>query len=124
MSLSLTVGAESWPIAGRFTIARGAKTQARVVVAELTDGEVKGRGECVPYARYGETVEGVVSQIEAMRDSLDHGLDIFDLQRKMPAGAARNALDCALWDREAKAWQRPAHELAHELVGLPPPKPL
>src|SRR5256885_12111067 len=102
MALSLTVCTESWPIAGSFTISRGAKTQAQVVVATISDQGFSGRGECVPYARYGETVEGVTAAIEAMRAALDAGLDRASLQDAMPAGAARNALDCALWDYEAK----------------------
>jgi L-Ala-D/L-Glu epimerase len=120
MSLSLTVRAETWPIAGRFAIARGAKTEAVVVVAELSAGGVTGRGECVPYARYGETVAGVVEAIEALREPLARGLDNAGLQDALPAGAARNALDCALWDFEAKRSGTPVHVLA----GLPPPKPL
>src|ERR1043166_2792349 len=119
MPLSLAVRAERWPIAGRFAIARGAKTESRVVVAELSDGRVTGRGECVPYARYGETIAGVVAAIAAMRDRLV-GLDRRLLQNAMPAGAARNALDCALWDFEAKASGKPAHALA----GLSPPRAL
>src|SRR3954468_1442247 len=102
MGLSLNVRAERWPIAGAFTIARGAKTQAEVVVAEVSDETHTGRGECVPYARYGETVAGVTAAIEAMRAALAEGLVREALQAAMPAGAARNALDCALWDFEAK----------------------
>jgi L-alanine-DL-glutamate epimerase-like enolase superfamily enzyme len=117
MPLSLTVRTERWPIAGSFTIARGAKTEAAVVVAEISDGRATGRGECVPYARYGETVESVTAVIEAIRSALN---DRAGLQRAMPAGAARNALDCAFWDLEAKA----AGKAAHELAGLPRPKPL
>jgi L-alanine-DL-glutamate epimerase-like enolase superfamily enzyme len=120
MSLSLTVRTERWPIAGRFAIARGAKTEAEVVVAELSDGRVTGRGECVPYARYGETIHGVAAAIAAMRGKLADGLDRAALQRAMPAGAARNALDCAFWDFAAKANDKPAHDLA----GLPPPRAL
>ena len=120
MSLSLTVRAERWPIAGAFTIARGAKTEAEVVVAEITDGAITGRGECVPYARYGETVAGVMAALETMRGAVDDGLDRQALQNAMAAGAARNALDCALWDFDAKASGRPAHVLA----GLAAPKPL
>ena len=119
-SLSLSVRVESWPIAGAFTISRGAKTEARVVVAELSDGRHRGRGECVPYARYGESVEGVAAAIEAMREALAGGLGRDRLQQIMPAGAARNALDCALWDLEAKQLGRRAHELA----GLPTPQPV
>ncbi|MEN3374961.1 MAG: L-Ala-D/L-Glu epimerase [Hyphomicrobiales bacterium] len=120
MTLALTVRTERWPIAGAFTIARGAKTQAQVVIAEISDGAVTGRGECVPYARYGETVEGVVGAIEAMRGAFDRGLDRSMLQSAMPAGAARNALDCALWDFDAKAGGRAVHVLA----GLPQPREL
>jgi len=112
MPTSLNVRVERWPVAGAFTIARGSRTEAVVVVAELeVDGAI-GRGECVPYARYGETVEGVVAAIEAMRARLAAGLDRMALQTAMPAGAARNALDCALWDLEAKRSGRPVHALA------------
>jgi L-Ala-D/L-Glu epimerase len=120
MPLSLNARIERWPIAGRFTIARGAKTEAVVVVAELADGPAVGRGECVPYARYGETAEGVLAAIEAMREPLARGLDRAGLQGAMPPGAARNALDCALWDLEAKRSGTPFAALA----GLPAPKPL
>jgi L-Ala-D/L-Glu epimerase len=120
MPLSLAVRTERWPIAGRFAIARGAKTDAEVVVAELSDGRVAGRGECVPYGRYGETITGVAAAIEAMRAPLAAGLSRAALQRAMPAGAARNALDCAFWDVEAKASGKPVHELA----GLSPPRAL
>jgi L-alanine-DL-glutamate epimerase-like enolase superfamily enzyme len=119
-NLSLTVAAETWPIAGGFTISRGSKTEAAVVVAELTDGTNRGRGECVPYARYGETVEGVVASIEALRDALAHGLDRMTLQDAMARGAARNALDCAFWDIEAKRTGRPAHQMA----GMPGVRPV
>jgi L-alanine-DL-glutamate epimerase-like enolase superfamily enzyme len=120
MGLSLTVCTERWPIAGSFTIARGAKTEAEVVVAEVRDGVHVGRGECVPYARYGETVTGVAAALEAMRDRIGRGLTRQQLQDAMPAGAARNALDCALWDLEAKAGGKPVHVLA----GIPAPRPL
>ncbi len=120
LSLTLKLTVERWPIAGSFTISRGAKTEAVVVVAELGDGKARGRGECVPYARYGETVEGVRATLEGMRAPLAVGLDRAGLQRAMPRGAARNALDCAFWDLEAKRSGRPVHELA----GLPAPVPL
>ncbi|MBS0295787.1 MAG: dipeptide epimerase [Proteobacteria bacterium] len=99
---SLAVRAETWPIAGRFVISRGSKTEARVVVAEIRDGEHLGRGECVPYVRYGETVESVVAEVEALADRIAAGLDRAALQTALPPGGARNALDCALWDLEAK----------------------
>jgi len=120
MPLSLTVRTERWPIAGAFSISRGAKTEAQVVVAELNDGRHRGRGECVPYARYDETVAGVMAALGAIGNKLAFGLDRKALQNAMPAGAARNALDCAFWDLEAKRAGKPAHELA----GLPPPRPL
>jgi L-alanine-DL-glutamate epimerase-like enolase superfamily enzyme len=110
-TLSLTVTAEKWPIAGDFRISRGSKTEAAVVVAEIGDGVQRGRGECVPYARYGESVDSVIAQIEAMRGALARGLDREALQRAMRPGAARNALDCAFWDFEAKRTGTPAHEL-------------
>ena len=117
---ALTVTVERFPIAGSFTISRGAKTEAAVVVASLQDGATTGRGECVPYARYGESIESVAAAIEAMRGPIAAGLDRAGLQRAMPAGAARNALDCAFWDLEAKRSGRRAWKLA----GLPPPQPL
>src|ERR1700691_4789359 len=118
--MELSVRIERWPLAGAFTISRGAKTEAVVVVAELSDGNHRGRGECVPYARYGETPDGVVAAIEAMRPALRRGLDRAALQDAMPAGAARNAIDCACWDLNAKQAGRRAYELA----GLAAPKPL
>jgi L-Ala-D/L-Glu epimerase len=120
MPMSLTIRSESWPIAGRFTISRGAKTQADVIVVEVRDGPYCGRGECVPYPRYGESIASVTAALEAMRDRLSAGLDRTMLLDTMPAGAARNALDCALWDLEAKQSSRPVHELAC----LPAPHPL
>jgi L-Ala-D/L-Glu epimerase len=117
--MNLSVRIERWPLERAFTISRGAKTEAVVVVVELDDGD-RGRGEAVPYARYGETPEGVVAAIEALRPALWDGLDRAALQAMLPAGAARNALDCALWDLEAKRTGRRAYQLA----ALPPPKPL
>ena len=108
--LSATI--ESFPIAGRFVIARGAKTEANVVVATISDGVHIGRGECVPYARYGESVEGVVAAIRSVADAVGIGLDRQALQALLPAGAARNAVDCALWDLESKRAGLPAWRLA------------
>jgi L-alanine-DL-glutamate epimerase-like enolase superfamily enzyme len=119
MSIVLTVRVERWPIAGAFTISRGSKTEAEVVVAELRDGAVSGRGECTPYARYGETVDGVAATIEALRPDIGAGLDRAGLQRALPPGAARNALDCAFIDLEAKC----AGRAAHEVLGLASPRP-
>ncbi|HRQ78528.1 MAG TPA: dipeptide epimerase [Gemmatimonadaceae bacterium] len=118
--MRLEVSVERWPIAGRFTIARGSRTEAVVVVATIRAGEHVGRGECVPYARYGETVEGVAAEIETQWQLVEHGLDRAALQAQVPAGAARNALDCALWDLEAKRSGRRAWEAA----GVPQPRPV
>jgi L-alanine-DL-glutamate epimerase-like enolase superfamily enzyme len=93
---------EHWPIAGSFTISRGAKTEAITIVAEVSRNGRIGRGECVPYARYGETLEATLAAIEAMGEPLSRGLDRQGLQAAMRPGAARNALDCALLDLEAK----------------------
>jgi L-alanine-DL-glutamate epimerase-like enolase superfamily enzyme len=117
--MELSVRIERWPLSGAFTISRGTKTEAVVVVAELSDGVHRGRGESVPYARYGETPDSIVAAIEAMRSALRRGLNRSDLQGVMPAGAARNALDCAYWDVNAKAAGRPVYELA----GLVAPGP-
>jgi L-alanine-DL-glutamate epimerase-like enolase superfamily enzyme len=118
--MELSVRIERWPLASAFAISRGRKTEAVVVVAELSDGTHRGRGESVPYARYGETADGIVAAIEAMRPALERGLDRAGLQDAMRSGAARNALDCAYWDVNAKAVGRRAHELA----GLGAPAPL
>jgi len=97
--LKLTVRDERWPLAQAFTISRGSKTEAHVVVVELEQDGHTGRGECVPYARYGETVEGVMETLASARFLIEAGADI---QGLLPNGAARNALDCAAWDLEAK----------------------
>src|SRR5690242_3799211 len=110
--LALSVSIERWPIAGAFTISRGAKTEAAVVVAELGDGVHRGRGECVPYARYDESVGSVAEAISVMGAAIAGGLDRTALQQAMPPGAARNALDCAFWDLAAKKAGRPVYELA------------
>ena len=116
--LTLSVRAESWPIAGAFTISRGSKTEAHVVTASLTDGIHTGRGECVPYARYGETVDGLIAELNACQPDLAAGMSQYELQQRLPAGAARNALDCAYWDFKAKKQDRPVWHIA----GLPEPK--
>ena len=100
--LSLQARIERWPIAGTFTISRGSKTEAVVIVVELSCGGHVGRGECVPYARYGETPDTTLAQILSVAERASDGLDRRTLQNILPAGAARNALDCALVDLEAK----------------------
>ncbi len=97
---------------GTFTISRGSRTEAQVVTVRLEkDGKV-GQGECVPYARYGESLESVCDQIEALRERIADGLDRIQLQDVMAPGAARNALDCAFWDIESKLSGQPVWQLA------------
>ncbi|MCY4603041.1 MAG: dipeptide epimerase [Gemmatimonadetes bacterium] len=123
-----SVRSESFPLAQTFTISRGAKTTADVVVVELSRDGCVGRGECVPYPRYNESVAGTIEELESLRPQIEADLDGSTelaevraaLQRALPPGAARNALDCALWDLEAKLSGRPAYELA----GLATPRPV
>ena len=112
MERRVSVTVERFPLAAQFTIARGSKTEAAVVVCRIEERNREGRGECVPYARYGESVESVVAALEALRPALEAGLDRTALQTALPAGAARNAVDCALWDLETKRAGRPAADLA------------
>jgi L-Ala-D/L-Glu epimerase len=115
--MELSVRIERWPLAGTFAISRGSKTEAVVVVAELSNGGYRGRGESVPYLRYGETPDGIVATLEALRPVVLGGLDRIALQTVLTAGAARNALDCAYWDINAQVAGRRAYDLA----GLGPP---
>ncbi len=108
----LEIRIERFALKNPFVISRGAKTEAVTVLAVLRQGEAAGRGECTPYARYGESVESVVAAIEAAREAVEAGADRAALQGLMPAGAARNALDCALWDLDAKFSGVPAWQLA------------
>ncbi|MBB2683148.1 dipeptide epimerase [Rhizobium sophoriradicis] len=116
----LDIQMNSFPIAGSFTIARGAKTQAEVITCTLTDEGAEGHGECVPYRRYGETMGSVLAQIEAARPLIEAGISRHNLLSAMPPGAARNAVDCALWDLEAKQM---GQSVASRL-GIADPKPL
>ena len=115
---TLDVRIERFPIAGSFTISRGAKTEAVTVVAEVSAGGFSGRGECVPYPRYGETPEAALGALRAMQEAVAGGLDREGLQAAMPAGAARNALDCALIDFETKQLGK----RAWDLLGRPAPR--
>jgi L-Ala-D/L-Glu epimerase len=117
-SPTLDVRIERFPIAGSFTISRGAKTEAVTVVAEISAGGLSGRGECVPYPRYGETPEAALGALRAMQEAVAGGLDREGLQAAMPAGAARNALDCALIDLETKQLGK----RAWDLLGRPEPR--
>jgi L-alanine-DL-glutamate epimerase-like enolase superfamily enzyme len=112
VTVRLTARAETFALREAFTIARGSKIATDVVVAELHDGAHVGRGEGGPNARYDETPAGVVARIAAMADAVAGGLDRMALQDAMPPGAARNALDCAFWDLEAKRAGVPAWRLA------------
>jgi L-Ala-D/L-Glu epimerase / N-acetyl-D-glutamate racemase len=119
-SPTLAVRIERWPIKGAFTISRGAKYEAVTVVAEIAVGGHVGRGECLPYPRYGETPDGAQAALLAMQEAIAHGLDRTALQDALPPCAARNALDCALIDLEAKR----SLKRAWELLRRPQPKPV
>ncbi|MDI6026006.1 dipeptide epimerase [Corticibacterium sp. UT-5YL-CI-8] len=116
----ISVEAERFPIAGTFTISRGSKTEAEVLTCTITQDGFSGRGECVPYRRYGETLDSVRQNLDAAGESIRQGATRQELLRLMPAGAARNAVDCALWDLEAKLTGKSVHELS----GLSAPKAL
>ena len=112
MKRTLEIRHESWPIAGSFTISRGTKTAAEVVTVTLREGQVTGHGECVPYPRYDETVAAVVEELEAARNAIEAGAGRNAVPGLLKLKAARNALDCALWDLEAKQTGKPAWQLA------------
>ena len=116
---TLKVRREAWPLARPFTISRGTKTTAEVVFAEIEDDGVHGRGECVPYPRYGETADAVADAVAALADDIAAGMERAALQQRLPAGAARNVLDCALWDLEAKK----SGQRVWQLASLPAPRP-
>ncbi len=119
-SLRLSVEIEKWPISGSFTISRGSKSEAEVVVCTITDGKVSGFGECVPYTRYGESLETVKSHIQSFAPQLASGeLTHLDILQSFQPGAARNAIDCALWDYYAKATGRNICDI----TGLSPLQP-
>lgn len=111
---------ETWPVRGVFRISRGSQTEIVVVTAEIREGSFIGRGECRPYARYGETPESVIAAIETILQELQEGLERDELRNYLVPGAARNAIDCALWDLAAKRAGQPVWKLA----GLPPPQSL
>ncbi len=113
--MDITVTKDVFQLAQVFTIARGSRTEAQVLTVRLSDGAHQGWGECVPYARYDETLDSVTAQIESLPDTVTRDA-LYDL---LPAGAARNAVDCALWDLEAKR----AGKRVWELAGLPKPGP-
>lgn len=99
---SLRVYEEAWPLHTPFVIARGSRSEAKVVVVEIEENGVKGTGECTPYPRYGESIDSVMAQIVSIGEQLEAGASREDIQRLLSAGAARNAVDCALWDLQAR----------------------
>lgn len=100
---NLRVFEESWPLHTPFVISRGSRSEAKVVVVEIEEDGVKGAGECTPYPRYGESIASVMAQIMAIGEQLERGATREQVQQLLPAGAARNAVDCALW-----IWRRAA----------------
>ncbi|MBB5514994.1 L-alanine-DL-glutamate epimerase-like enolase superfamily enzyme [Rubricella aquisinus] len=118
--MSLTATAEAFRLAEVFTISRGSRTEAKVLTVTLTRDGITGRGECVPYARYGESMDSVADQVTSVADAVMGGASRHDLLTLLPAGAARNAVDAAMWDWEAKDAAKPVWELA----GLPAPAPV
>ena len=112
MARRLSVTVERFPLAASFTISRGTKTEAVVVRCEIEDEYGRGHGECVPYARYGETVENVQAAIEGVRAAVEGGASRETIQTLLPAGAARNAVDCALWDLACKLTGQPIWQVA------------
>src|SRR2546425_1855523 len=102
---------EIWPLKQLFRISRGSRSEARVVIVTVADGQHPGRGEAVPITRYNQSVPSVLAQIESIKS--EKNLDRHQLQKLLPAGAARNALDCALWDLEAKISGKRVWELAN-----------
>ncbi|MGV1869257.1 N-acetyl-D-Glu racemase DgcA [Agrobacterium rosae] len=120
MGRYLEATAEVFPVAGSFTISRGSRTEVVVVACSITENGVKGIGECVPYTRYGESIDGVLEDIRAVSDAVSNGIDRSQLQHLMKPGAARNAVDCALWDLEAKL---SGTSVASKVLTVPP-KPI
>ena len=109
--LTIEAREEIWPLKGPFRISRGSRTEAQVVFVTVSDGEHTGRSECVPIKRYGQSVQSVIAQIDSIRR--ENNLDRQRLQKLLPASAARNALDCALWDLESKISSKRVWELAN-----------
>lgn len=118
--MKLTVHRETWPLAKAFSISRGQKQNADVVICRLIENGIVGRGECVPYSRYGESVELTIQTINSIQPHIKTGLSFNKIQALLPAGAARNAVDCALWDLRAKQ----SKKFAYELAGIDVPKPV
>ena len=120
MPYSFNIHIEAWPLAGAFRISRGTRKVSDVLMVEVNDGNYVGRGECFPYARYGEDIDSVQKQLNSVRSEIEHGLDRQALLNVLAPGAARNAVDCALWDLEAKR----AGVRVWDLADLPAPEPV
>jgi len=120
MPYSLNIHIEAWPLVGAFRISRGTRKVSDVLMVEVNDGNYVGRGECFPYARYGEDTDSVQKQLNSVRSEIEDGLDRQMLLNVLAPGAARNAVDCALWDLEAKR----AGARVWDLADLPEPEPV
>ncbi len=120
MTRHIRIKVETWPLKQRFAIARGSKIDAEVICVEIEEDGIRGRGEAVPYARFGETIETASAAIEALMASLRSGMSRDDLSQALLPGAARNALDCALWDLAAKQ----SGQRAYAAAGLETLKPI
>ncbi|PPB82130.1 L-alanine-DL-glutamate epimerase-like enolase superfamily enzyme [Albidovulum inexpectatum] len=114
--MQIDIARDSFPLAETFTISRGSRDVAHVLTVTIRDGDARGRGECVPYARYGESMDSVAEAIAGLPEELDRD----SLQTLLPPGAARNAVDCALWDLQARIEGRRVWQIA----GLPAPGPV
>ena len=114
----LNITTQQWLISGQFRISRSSLTQIEVVSVEISDGAHKGRAECRPYARYNESAASVTAQIDSIREPIENGATPESLQGLLPAGAARNAVDCALWDLRAKM----RGESLSDMLGIAPPR--
>ena len=120
MKTIISTETETWPIRNAFTLSRGSKSEAVVVVCRIARDGRTGFGECVPYARYGESVESVLAEISAVMPLIEEGGGRTEIMQAMKPGAARNAVDCALWDLEAKISDVPVHRL----ICATPPRPV
>ena len=124
MNRKLTVVNQNWPLKKTFTISRGKKDSVDLIFLEIQENNNIGRGESVPYLRYGESAEGVIDEIESIRLEIEGGLNREELNLMQKPGAARNAIDCALWDLESKksgvpAWKRVNNFQSVPLQALP-----
>ena len=120
MAIQVNINRESWPLESEFRISRGSRKVSEVITVSISEEKFTGRGECFPYARYNETLDSVEKQISGIIHELNEKPCREYLRKVLPPGAARNAVDCALWDLEAKK----ANCRMWELAGLSAPEPL